>query len=262
MEEKRYKIPIGEWPKHPVYKDAGKAAMRSFKAGMHGWSHFFLTRHARSRWSNQEVNVYLQELNDELDKKWHIYWSPRRIWAQKPYDEPPREAGFDTMRENSMEMSHDGSMMDSSRARSITLSIERINDRLYLSVLETGVWWIYGAAAAAVAGRRPMEDGFYRNHRSQYTFDHQFRFISSHLQRQTSTPLIHDLSEDRVTSAHGSLTEPLPMLCQRPRPKSRSPSESGSAAAGNSTVRRTMVEWGFSATTTDTIRQMLCGPPD
>ena len=118
MEEKRYKIPIGEWPKHPIYKDAGKAALRSFKVGMHGWSHFFLTKHARPRWLNQEVDVYLQELNDELDKKWHIYWSPRR--AHEPHDEPPREASFDTMKDNSMEMSHDGSttngsMMDGSR---------------------------------------------------------------------------------------------------------------------------------------------------
>ena len=32
-----YKIPVGEWPKQQVYKDAGRVALNQMKNGMEGW---------------------------------------------------------------------------------------------------------------------------------------------------------------------------------------------------------------------------------
>lgn len=109
VQEKRYKIPIGEWAKHPIYKDAGKAALRSFKIGLPGWSTHLLTHHARPRWTNADVEAYLGELNLELDQRWHIYCSSRRVWAQKPFVEPVREVGGDARRGSGDTMMDEGS---------------------------------------------------------------------------------------------------------------------------------------------------------
>ena len=37
VQEKTMKLPLGDWPKHPVYKDAGTCNKIHFLAGMEGW---------------------------------------------------------------------------------------------------------------------------------------------------------------------------------------------------------------------------------
>lgn len=59
-----------------------------------------MTKHATPRWTKGEVDRYLAELNQELDQKWHIYCSPRRVWAQKPPEKPARGPNADTMTED------------------------------------------------------------------------------------------------------------------------------------------------------------------
>lgn len=79
VQEKQYKIPIGEWAKHLIYKDAGRAAMKSFKAGVEGWAMFLLTQFGRPKWTPQEVKEYVGRLEEELDRGWHVYWRPRKV---------------------------------------------------------------------------------------------------------------------------------------------------------------------------------------
>ncbi len=38
VHEKNYKMPIGPWPKHPVYRDAGRVTLEVWKKGMEGMS--------------------------------------------------------------------------------------------------------------------------------------------------------------------------------------------------------------------------------
>lgn len=38
IEEKVLKMPIGDWPRHPVYKDVGKCMKEHFLTGMEGWA--------------------------------------------------------------------------------------------------------------------------------------------------------------------------------------------------------------------------------
>lgn len=37
VHEKLYKVPIGPWPKHPIYKQAGGLNMIAFKLGLEGY---------------------------------------------------------------------------------------------------------------------------------------------------------------------------------------------------------------------------------
>lgn len=37
VQERNFKGPIGGWAKHPVYRDSGRHAMVSMKAGFEGW---------------------------------------------------------------------------------------------------------------------------------------------------------------------------------------------------------------------------------
>lgn len=43
IHERDYKFPIGTWPKHPVYKEAGEMFEQSFREGLQGWVMFALT---------------------------------------------------------------------------------------------------------------------------------------------------------------------------------------------------------------------------
>lgn len=38
IQEKVLKMPIGDWPRHPVYKDVGKCMKEHFLSGMEGWA--------------------------------------------------------------------------------------------------------------------------------------------------------------------------------------------------------------------------------
>lgn len=37
LQEKEYKIPIGQWPKHPIYKEVGRLALEQFMTGLEGY---------------------------------------------------------------------------------------------------------------------------------------------------------------------------------------------------------------------------------
>jgi hypothetical protein len=78
IREKLYKCPIGEWPKHPVYKDAGRVNAAHWKSGLEGWAMWLLTKHGRPQpWSADEVRVYVAKVRRELTEgSWaglHIY---------------------------------------------------------------------------------------------------------------------------------------------------------------------------------------------
>ncbi|OBT98479.1 hypothetical protein VE01_03534 [Pseudogymnoascus verrucosus] len=89
IREKLYKCPIGEWPKHPVYKDAGRVNAVHWKSGLEGWAMWLLTKHGRpTPWSADEVRVYVAKVRRELTEGaavgLHIYHFTRRVWARKP----------------------------------------------------------------------------------------------------------------------------------------------------------------------------------
>ncbi|KFY28414.1 hypothetical protein V493_02946 [Pseudogymnoascus sp. VKM F-4281 (FW-2241)] len=87
IHEKLYKCPIGEWPKHPVYKDAGRVNAVHWKSGLEGWAMWLLTKHGRPQpWSADEVRVYVAKVRRELieGSGLHIYHFTRRVWARKP----------------------------------------------------------------------------------------------------------------------------------------------------------------------------------
>ena len=37
VHERDYKVPIGEWPKHPIHKEAGRYQMMHYELGLGGW---------------------------------------------------------------------------------------------------------------------------------------------------------------------------------------------------------------------------------
>lgn len=37
VQEKEYKIPIGPWAKHPIYKEAGRINLQQFLTGLDGY---------------------------------------------------------------------------------------------------------------------------------------------------------------------------------------------------------------------------------
>lgn len=73
--KKLYKCPIGGWPKHPVYKDAGKVSCEHWKSGLEGWAMYLLTKFGEpASWSADEVRVYVASVRNELaNPGLHIY---------------------------------------------------------------------------------------------------------------------------------------------------------------------------------------------
>lgn len=58
--ERDFKFPLGDWPKHPVYKESGALYKRTFKEGLEGWLMYVLTRYGVPKpWSPEEVTVYV-----------------------------------------------------------------------------------------------------------------------------------------------------------------------------------------------------------
>ncbi len=81
-----YKVPIGAWPKHPLYKEAGRIKHQEVKSGIEGWMSFLLTMFAEPKWSTAEVAELLRKYYKDLDAGYHIYQRGRRVWAQRPFD--------------------------------------------------------------------------------------------------------------------------------------------------------------------------------
>lgn len=105
IHERTFKFPLGDWPRHPVYKEAGARSLMHFKEGLQGWVMWVFTSMipnfsflvsancgiefgAPQPWSEEQVTVYVAKMREELDKNYHIYQTNRRVWAQKPYDAP------------------------------------------------------------------------------------------------------------------------------------------------------------------------------
>lgn len=85
IQVQNYKFPVGTWPKHPIYKDAGRVNKVRVQSGMEGWGLFLLTHFGEPRpWSAEEVRVWVENVNREMDAGHRIYAKVRRVWGQKP----------------------------------------------------------------------------------------------------------------------------------------------------------------------------------
>ena len=93
IKEKKYKVPLGSWPKHPLFKDAGRIGMVTYKAGIEGFVMYLSTMFGHPEpWTEDRTREYINGLKKELDSKSHVYQNMKRVWAQKPYDAEPTEA--------------------------------------------------------------------------------------------------------------------------------------------------------------------------
>ena len=83
-----YKVPLGDWAKNPILKEAGKLNKAQIMAGMEGYALYLLTRfETPTSWSVEEVQVYLSKVRKELQSDgFHTYFVYRRVRGQKPFD--------------------------------------------------------------------------------------------------------------------------------------------------------------------------------
>lgn len=105
VHEKLYKVPIGDWVKDPVLKEAGRFCKAQVLEGMEGYAmcvastptirqqadfdfRFLLTRFGEpTPWTPEEVQVYLAKARQLINNpKIHMYSFRKRVWAQKPFD--------------------------------------------------------------------------------------------------------------------------------------------------------------------------------
>ena len=83
--EQKYKLPLGDWPKNKIYKDAGRLNEEQFRKGMEGFVLSLFT--AAGGWSVEECQVYLEKVKRELERRdFHGYCPMKRVWAMKPFD--------------------------------------------------------------------------------------------------------------------------------------------------------------------------------
>lgn len=62
VHERNFKMPLGDWPKHPIYKEAGRLHMKGISEGLEGWSMYAMTRWGQPKpWTPEEVTVYCGE---------------------------------------------------------------------------------------------------------------------------------------------------------------------------------------------------------
>ncbi len=83
LQEYNYKLPIGKWPKHYVYRDAGRVNAEQWSAGAEGWTMHLFTQHWEpGNWLPEEV-TYCARLRSEIEKSdIHPYHWSKRVWAQ------------------------------------------------------------------------------------------------------------------------------------------------------------------------------------
>lgn len=83
----QYKVPIGAWAKHPIYKDAGRVKKAEVMQGIEGWCLFFLTKYgAPQPWSAEEAKVLIEQMRTDFENpRYHVYQKATRVWAQKPF---------------------------------------------------------------------------------------------------------------------------------------------------------------------------------
>lgn len=68
-----FKLPIGLWPVEPRLREAGKFALGSMLAGLHGISLAIFTRFLK--WDVEEMNLLLERVGGEWRlRAVHCYW--------------------------------------------------------------------------------------------------------------------------------------------------------------------------------------------
>lgn len=75
IHEKKYKWPIGPWPKDKQLKEAGMVNYSHWMSGLEGWCMYLFTKYGSpSPWSKEEVLVYISSLRNELkNPRYHNY---------------------------------------------------------------------------------------------------------------------------------------------------------------------------------------------
>lgn len=72
VSERRYKMPLGPWPKDPKLREIGRWHLLECYQGIEGWSFALLTR--LMGWSIEEVQLLLAEVRQAFkDKSVHAY---------------------------------------------------------------------------------------------------------------------------------------------------------------------------------------------
>lgn len=83
VQEVVYKSPVGTWPKHPVYKEAGKLNQEQLVKGVEGYLMHLFTNYGH--WDVERVNALVEECKREFsNNQVHKFYYSRRVWAQKP----------------------------------------------------------------------------------------------------------------------------------------------------------------------------------
>ncbi|KAK1640154.1 methyltransferase domain-containing protein [Colletotrichum phormii] len=79
----KYKIPIGDWPKDPHYKECGMINVMQVLDGLDAFTFRLFT--GVLGWTKEEVMVLLAEVRRELKSKtFHAYFEFHVVYAQKP----------------------------------------------------------------------------------------------------------------------------------------------------------------------------------
>lgn len=72
IHEKVYKVPIGDWPRHPVYKDAERLKEVMLTDEQEGFAMMLFTSVGEKPWTHEEVQAYLAKMRKELgNRDWH-----------------------------------------------------------------------------------------------------------------------------------------------------------------------------------------------
>lgn len=75
VQEEKYKIPLGPWPKDKLLKEVGHLQYAHWNAALEGWAMWLLTHFGEPEpWSKEEVQVFLAKVRVELkDPHIHAY---------------------------------------------------------------------------------------------------------------------------------------------------------------------------------------------
>ena len=86
IKEVWYKVPIGDWTKSPLLKEAGRFTKAQMLEGLEGYSMFILTHYGvPENWTPEEVHVWIALMRKEINNPaYHAYCLKRRVYAQKP----------------------------------------------------------------------------------------------------------------------------------------------------------------------------------
>ena len=85
IKEVWYKVPIGDWIKSPLLKEAGIFKRAQMLEGLEGYSMFILTHYGVPEpWTPEEVHWVAKMMKEICNPAYHAYCLKRRVHAQKP----------------------------------------------------------------------------------------------------------------------------------------------------------------------------------